>query len=1053
MNLRNIISFKALSILSTVWLFAFGLCCTQDANAQTCAPLQTTFANNNAQDGNIFNMTALNTIRIDSVEINMWVGTADFEVYYRTGTAIGFQNSAVGWTLAGSATNVTSNGLGLSTPLPININVVIPAGCTFGFYITRAATVNVGPYMGYTNGTLLNAVFASNLDLQIHQGYGKDYPFAASFTPRIWNGVVHYTCLSGNGVSSMVGDSVFCDTGQTACYSVVPPVASANSYFWTVPPGATINSGQGTSTICVTYGSAFAVDSICVFPIACDTMAPIKKAIFINPPAANAGPDISICAFQYQMQGNAGTGFWTVVSGGGAFVDPTSATTLVTGMPVGVNRFRWSLNNGICTPSDDTVTIIIDPPVFAAMSAPSICAGNSVQFADVSNSPGGSIINWNWDVDNDNVVDYTGNTASHLYPGPGTYPVQLWVETLDGCIDTLSDSVVVNPIPVSEFSFVNECEEVPLQFTNLSNVATGSITGFQWTFGDGNSANVASPTNAYSPGGNYSALLMVTSDSGCIDTTAHTVQVYHNPEPIMIAPDECQNITAIFTDASTSTGGVITNWTWNFADGTPTSTDTNTSHDYAAPGTYNVTLTVVTDQGCADSIIEPVVIHPVPEPDFEFSDTICQNQGAFFVDLTTISSGTVNSWNWEQEDGGLSTLQNPVYYFSEFGTFVTALTVVSNQGCVNATIKNVMVQPQPIAKFAFVRDGVCAGTPVRFVEGTDLQDPNSTVTYKWDFGDGGSSEVANPNYTFKKPGVFTVDFTVENGFTCIDSLSRDITINANPVVDFKPDVQGSCFPLCVVFQNQTTIETGEHLNYVWDLGDSTISNAFNPTHCYGDLSEELIQYSVNLHVESDFGCQGSVSKGRLLDVYPNPVARFEPFPRVANIFDPDFLFTNRSIGATDWVWTFGDGTGEFYEKSPRHTYEEPGEYDVKMLIRNDFDCMDSIQGKILVTRYEQAFDESADRTIFIPTAFTPNGDGLNDVFGPKGSDLNYLYIAIFDRWGELIYQEESLTASWDGTVNGRPVPIGVYAYVVKYSHVQGTIKETMGSVSIPRSED
>lgn len=148
------------------------------------------YNSNNGQRGCMFDLTAANTVTIDRFEANTYAGTTgNYEIYYRAGTHVGFENNAGAWTLLGSASGVTSAGNNLPTALPIPVGVTIPAGQTYSFYITN----DFGAGVSYTDGTAVGNFLASDANLTIYEGVGKSYPFGLTFNVRNFNGDIYYT--------------------------------------------------------------------------------------------------------------------------------------------------------------------------------------------------------------------------------------------------------------------------------------------------------------------------------------------------------------------------------------------------------------------------------------------------------------------------------------------------------------------------------------------------------------------------------------------------------------------------------------------------------------------------------------------------------------------------------------------------------------------------------------------------------------------------------------------------------------------------------------------
>ncbi|MEO7081043.1 MAG: hypothetical protein ABIY71_05915, partial [Flavobacteriales bacterium] len=180
---------------STPFLLAFGISCLAAASpafGQACNStdeLLAPYASNNGLDGIMFDLTALSDITINCFEVNMAVGIYDAVILHKAGTHVGFEQAPTAWTTIGTAPGITSNGLNMPTPIPMDVNIPMAAGTTHAFYISTTG----GSSTKYTDGDLLGAVFASDVNLQVKQGTGLNYPFAFNLSPRKLNGTVHYS--------------------------------------------------------------------------------------------------------------------------------------------------------------------------------------------------------------------------------------------------------------------------------------------------------------------------------------------------------------------------------------------------------------------------------------------------------------------------------------------------------------------------------------------------------------------------------------------------------------------------------------------------------------------------------------------------------------------------------------------------------------------------------------------------------------------------------------------------------------------------------------------
>jgi hypothetical protein len=172
-------------ITKAVWVGLFGVCLGLNA-----ASLSTTYANNNQQNGKMFDVVAQQSVRITGLSLNLRPGTHNIEIYGRPGTWVGFNGSSAGWTLLGTASSVTSNGNGVATPIPLTLNIVLGAGQRYALYATSTGSPSIG--VNYTNGSSVGTVAAQDAYLQILEGAGIEYPFSTSFTPRIPNVTITY---------------------------------------------------------------------------------------------------------------------------------------------------------------------------------------------------------------------------------------------------------------------------------------------------------------------------------------------------------------------------------------------------------------------------------------------------------------------------------------------------------------------------------------------------------------------------------------------------------------------------------------------------------------------------------------------------------------------------------------------------------------------------------------------------------------------------------------------------------------------------------------------
>lgn len=290
------------------------------------------------------------------------------------------------------------------------------------------------------------------------------------------------------------------------------------------------------------------------------------------------------------------------------------------------------------------------------------------------------------------------------------------------------------------------------------------------------------------------------------------------------------------------------------------------------------------------------------------------------------------------------------------------------------------------------------------------------LQWHWDFGDGNTSAAQHPSHTFQTPGIYNVMFVAMDTTVCysFDTTYLTIEVVAPPVLAAAgvPDPPNGCEPLDVQFINNSS-DSG--FLFAWDFGDGNTSASFAPTHTYalsGTFNVQLIMLDTGV-------CQAHDTAYTAVDVYPRTVADFDFNPLLPFVGD-NVQFTNLSTNDIAWSWDFGDGSTSSL-RDPVHAYADVGYYDVCLISYNQNSCNDSICKTIRV------FEP---RDLKIPTAFSPNGDGVNDVYYHYAKGFITANLRIYNRWGTLVFETDDLTVGWDGKWKGVEQDIAVFAYIL-----------------------
>ncbi|KJS06376.1 MAG: hypothetical protein VR77_05055 [Flavobacteriales bacterium BRH_c54] len=739
----------------------------------------------------------------------------------------------------------------------------------------------------------------------------------------------------------------------------------------------------------------------------------------------NSNPNIGL-----QVNGNGGIPPFTANNTGTA-----SVTSTVTVTPTA---------NGCPGPSNNFY-ITVDATPAANFSYTNVCEGTQTSFTDLSQSNGGTIVSWAWDFTNDGVIDNNNQNSSNGFPTAGTYNTQLHIATSLGCKDSIIIPVVVDPIPVANFVADAVCLNQLTNFIDSSSITTGGIVNWQWDFGDNSGTSTTpNPSYTYNLPGTYNVNLTVISDSGCINTYTSSIDVYDNPVANFTANNACLADVVQLNDISTVNNSSIVSWAWDYEnDGVIDDTNQTTQNLYQSAGVYNPLLIVYSAQGCADTVLKTVTIHPMPEAEFTFNNQ-CYGTSIPFVDGTTITSGNVANWQWYFGDGNTSIQQSPQHNYNAEGIYSTTLVVTSNNGCKDTIKHFVEVWPIPVVNFSPTE--VCFNIPTQFTDLTTISNnftQNNIVSWNWDFGDNsGTSAQQNPIYQYNSEGKFYATLTVVSNNGCANSQTLEINVNPIPHVDFIADITQGCSPLTINFTDNSTIDTiGNISSWHWDFDNGNTSAAQspggvvfnNPSHT------NTAYYNVILSVTSDKGCTITDSMSQMITVFPKPFADFASSPEEANIYDSEITFTDLSIVANQWLWDIGDKGTTFTNQHPVHHYTDSGDYYVSLFIENTFGCKDTVQKKV---RIEPAF------ALWIPNAFTPDSDNKNDHFFAKGYGIDEIETLIFDRWGELIFEGNQLDSQWDGRYKNGEIKQDVYVYKIRAKDIFGKWHEYIGKVTV-----
>jgi gliding motility-associated-like protein len=752
---------------------------------------------------------------------------------------------------------------------------------------------------------------------------------------------------------------------------------------------------------------------------------------------------------------------------------------LFTGLGAGSFNIQVTDTNG-CTVNTNSLIIEPDAMIGSTSTNPSLCSGGTNGSATISVQGGVAPYGYSWS--NGGI----GQTISNMIAG--TYSVT--VSDANGC--TLTLPAIINNIDGPVLTSITTTNPSCNQFNDgtIYSQITGGVGPFNYTL------NGSSQSNGQFAGlnaGNYQ--LIITDANGCtIDSSINISE----PLPLLInqivngsvcsgpngsisltvtggtAPYQYSNnngasyqvsniflgliagnynMTIVDSNGCTANsiaqimdaiGPQITNVTENnascngFADGilaittsggtSPLSfqinngpSQTTNIFNNLVAGNYNVTVTDV--NGCT-AVASSVLTQPQPITiNANGTTQLCIGQNAT-VSATASggNGGYVFTWN----NGVIGSSQTVAPTIST----IYSVSVTDSLGCPSAVATVAIGVNPPLQLIITPNDTICEGQSTLITALASGGD-GGPYTYSW-------AGMTSTSPTLQVSPLSTTNYTVSVTDGCstpFASAVSQVVVNPLPVVDFTLTPYEGCAPLTVNFTNLTNAGSGAQ--FFWDFGDNNTSTSTSPVHIYTEPGT----YGVMLKAVTAAGCSRQIIFPDTVQVWPVPIAQILATPPVASILYPVIQFQDGGVGANSWSWDFGDGSALGTGQSTVHTYELPNNYDVTLYVENQFGCRDTAYTRVTIEE---------ETTLYIPNAFTPNADGINDMFSIYGIGISSGTMNIFNRWGQMIFSTDQPEKGWSGVdgETGSLCQIGVYVYRIEVTTYTGVKRVITGRVTL-----
>ena len=709
-------------------------------------------------------------------------------------------------------------------------------------------------------------------------------------------------------------------------------------------------------------------------------------------------------------------------------------------------------NSASCTSTQFSKVITINTRPQAGFIIPEVCLSDTyAQFFDTSHITGGTITGWNWNFGDANANAGNPNTSTaqnptHSYTAVGPYNVQLIVTTNNGCKDTITQVLIINgSFPTANFSVANAaslCANDSVAITNSSTVFPGVITKVEIYWDNIGQPAVFDIDNNPTTGKvykhlypnfqnpltkNFTIRFRAYSGGVCVNDKLSIITVHAAPKAVFstIPPVCLDQPTYQITQAVESggvpgpPGGVFT--------GPGVSSSGLFTPSAVGVGTYTIKYTYTSNFGCVDTASQQITVLDSATANFSVSAARCEKRAITFTDNSTTPVGTLTTWTWNFGDGTGNIVRNSAaaftHTFALTGTYNVTLKVTTSNGC-NSTVRTIPVVVSPQPKPAFTMPTACLpNANVTFTNGSTIADA-SAMTYLWDFGDPGSgsntSSAVNGSHTYANNGPFTVTLLATSNAGCDSSLAKLYSdLHPQPTADFTfADPAGVCKGSSTTFIDNSGGADGTLTNWLWDLGDGSAAvnqtgTSTPVTHSYPDT----LVYNIKLSITNSFGCKNEVTKPFKVHAFPTVDAGPDRF-----VLEGGTITLQPTVTGLDlqYLWLPGTFLNNDAIATPTvSNVTRDMTYTLTVTAQGGCSTSDIVFVKLL-------------KFPIIPNTFTPNNDGINDTWR-----IDYLdtypdnRVQVFNRYGQLVFESHGYSKPWDGTYNGKPLPIGTYYYIIE----------------------
>ncbi len=812
-------------------------------------------------------------------------------------------------------------------------------------------------------------------------------------------------------------------TNPVYCYPIPPYVYPAPAFSHTVNLVVTDTNGCKDDTTLIAIVLALPIASF-----AGDTLCPRDTMNFVSTSVVGVG---TIASWSWDF------GDTLTSSDVSSIQNPSYQYTRS-----GTYSVRLTITDRFGCTDDTFVNVLVNSKPIANFVTDSACFGDSIYLTDISVANSGILTNWDWNFGSP--PNSSLQNPSYLYNSIGPHIITLTVTNSEGCSEDTSINSFIFTNPIARFTIDSVCLGDSNHVNSNSLAGSFPITSIAWILNPLDSAFTNSVSYLYATAGAHTVSLFVTDQFGCTDdTTNANLFTFTLPIADFSFAGGCGALPVNFnsTISTNGTGGAINSWSWYFDPGL--GIIQNPSWSFADLLIHQVQLVVTDVRGCLDTIVKPVGSNQIPVAHFILSpdNRVCLGTPFCFVDSSTFTGAPISIWSWDVTGDLIADYATPniCHTYAIAGNYFITLTVADTIGCQDTARIAVTVDQPPIANFD--ADTTCMNAPMQF---TDRSTPGSGVINSWDWSFYGPSPtgdfIQNPIKVYSDSGGKDVQLIVIDVNGCSDTVFKTVWID---------------WQTALVAYNDTSVCAGNSVTLVGTGG--TYYTWTPPT--FLDVADEAVVVSTpstsiayNVTTLGPYRVCPPTSQVIIIQVLPPMPLDVTATPQRI-LLGATSQLTAYPAGRIDSILWFPSATLDCYYciepvAQPASTTTYSAIIFYSMI--NAY-CTSSDSVTVIV------YNECGQENMYIPNTFTPNGDGKNDAFYPRGYGLMDITIfRIFDRWGNLLYEATDIkpndkNTAWYGTDRrGKNVDPGVYVYYME-GYCTNNEKVTLtGNISLLR---